>query len=382
MKLSLLTSGLPPQVVGGMERHSYNLAKALCSPGVALDVYYPNKQPTKTAPKPLEFNTPKIISPATICVPWLDTSRIPGHYIRSLKKYSEAILKQYLNRPPANFIISKSLTGWAFVEAKQAGLKLPPIAVNAHGYEVFQRAHSLSEIGYGLLMRPSFRSHLLKADFVYSYGAKVTNLLEEIVGVPTNRIIEIPGGVDHNWLCDKPKPPGNPLKFAFLGRYERRKGIKELTQAILLNPHWNGKMEMHFIGPIPESKQLNRSNVFYHGRISEPSKVKALLSTMDILICPSHSEGMPNVIMEAMASGLAIIATDVGATQLLVSSENGDLISSGTCQSIKRAVDEILSLPAARILTMKKTSREKIQQFTWKRIAKLNLDAIQARLQT
>ena len=34
---------------------------------------------------------------------------------------------------------------------------------------------------------------------------------------------------------------------------------------------------------------------------------------MDVLICPSYSEGMPNVIIEAAARGLAIIATNVGA---------------------------------------------------------------------
>ena len=50
------------------------------------------------------------------------------------------------------------------------------------------------------------------------------------------------------------------------------------------------------------------------------------MDNCDILICPSYSEGMPNVILEGMSRGLAIITTDVGANELLVSNENGKLI--------------------------------------------------------
>ena len=52
-------------------------------------------------------------------------------------------------------------------------------------------------------------------------------------------------------------------------------------------------------------------------------------------MCPSYSEGMPNVIMEAMSRGLAIIATDVGAVSKLVDEENGWLINPRGLEKLK-----------------------------------------------
>ena len=94
-------------------------------------------------------------------------------------------------------------------------------------------------------------------------------------------------------------------KFVFVGRNERRKGIEELNAAIRqLKTEKLPPYEIHFIGPIPREHQLTGDHIFYHGEIRDTQKIKELLRASDILICPSHSEGMPNVILEGMASGL------------------------------------------------------------------------------
>ncbi|MGB0418765.1 MAG: glycosyltransferase family 4 protein, partial [Opitutales bacterium] len=76
--------------------------------------------------------------------------------------------------------------------------------------------------------------------------------------------------------------------------------------------------EFVFIGPIPKEKQLDLPWVQYRGSVSDQDALKAELDQGDVLVCPSYSEGMPTVILEAMARGLAIVATDVGATCELV----------------------------------------------------------------
>ena len=53
---------------------------------------------------------------------------------------------------------------------------------------------------------------------------------------------------------------------------------------------------------------------------------------------PSLSEGMPTVILEAMARGKAVIATDVGAVSELVSEENGVLIQAGSVEELSNAL--------------------------------------------
>ena len=92
--------------------------------------------------------------------------------------------------------------------------------------------------------------------------------------------------------------------------------------------HWTeSQMEFVFIGPIPKKKQLVFPWVQYRGSIVDSEELKAELDEGDVLVCPSYSEGMPTVILEAMARGLAIIGTDVGATRELVDDGNGHLIS-------------------------------------------------------
>ena len=158
------------------------------------------------------------------------------------------------------------------------------------------------------------------------------------------------------------------------------KELKNLTKRSKPTPRWRNNADFHFIGPIQKKQRLSQSNVTNHGPSGDLDKLQNLLPAMDVLICASHSEGMPNVIMEAMASGLAVIATDVGATSLLVSDHNGLLMPKATTHSISEAVWKMLDKTSDEILEMKRRSLEKIRSFTWNRIAKQNLEAISSRI--
>ena len=96
-------------------------------------------------------------------------------------------------------------------------------------------------------------------------------------------------------------------------------------------------------------------NVFYHGLIEETKIITNILDEMDILICPSYSEGMPNVILESMARGLAIIATDVGASSLLVDDKVGWLMDSKNIVSnLLKSIRNTMNINDSRLLEMKK----------------------------
>ena len=90
---------------------------------------------------------------------------------------------------------------------------------------------------------------------------------------------------------------------------------------------------------------------------------------MDILLCPSYSEGMPNVIMEAMSRGLAIIATDVGAVSKLVDEENGWLINPrGLEKNLNSSIVRAIKTECIEIDKKKKQSLNKIKFFTWEKV--------------
>ncbi len=377
MKIALITDGLHPYVLGGMQRHSTMLAQHLPAHGVELVVFHTAHSASATdAAKALEGFPESVKTQVQhVFVEYPKQGRLPGHYIRESRKYSERLLESYREHGiECDFIYAQGLTGRAFIEAKRNGTVLPPIGVNCHGYEMFQRAANLKEKLQHWMLRPTFRKLTFRADFVFSFSGKIREIVEGRIGVPAAKIIQVPNAVDASWLRSGPTPSTRRRRFVFLGRYERRKGIEELHAVLSA---WQGpEIELVFIGPIPKEQQLNLPWVEYRGSISGSAALQAELDQGDILICPSYAEGMPTVILEAMARGLAIIATDVGATRELVDAGNGHLIPTLTIGALQSALQEMSALADQALDAMKRASLRRVSQYTWERVSQDTLESI------
>lgn len=375
MKIALLTDGIWPHVIGGMQKHSYYLCKYLSRSGVQVDLYHTkiNNELSDLA----EFTELEKTNIKSIVVDFpKKRSVLPGHYIRRLKRYSKKLLQNYKNQQEqVDFIIAKSLTGFAFMEAKGNGEQLPPLGINIHGYEMFQLAPNLKTRLSGLLLRPSFRYINHKADYVFSYGGHITDIIKNKLHVPESKIIEIPTGIDEDWLQQSNLKVNQPIRFVYLGRYERRKGIEEINQVLKSIKINNFVFE--FIGNIPIQKRIKKESIIYHGLVRDKKLIRGILQNADILVAPSYSEGMPNVIMEAMASGCAIIATDVGAVSEQVSKENGWLIPPKSTMALQLAIKNALYMPQGELIALKTNSIEKVKEkFLWEKIIEQYIDKI------
>ena len=99
------------------------------------------------------------------------------------------------------------------------------VGVKFHGYEMFQHAPNFKTKLQFCMLRPFVKFLNINADFVFSYGGKITNIKN--LGIPKRKIIEIPSGISQKWLIkDLNFNKNSPLKFLFIGRNERRKGYK------------------------------------------------------------------------------------------------------------------------------------------------------------
>ena len=370
MKVALITDGLHPYVMGGMQRHSRMLVEHLPVHGVELTVFHTaySKEGTAEAKELCSFSDEAKRRIQHVFVDYPERGRLPGHYIRESGSYSERLLERYHALGiECDFIYAQGLTGRAFIEAKKRGVCLPPIGVNCHGYEMFQRAANMRNKLEHLLLRRTFAQLTQQADYVFSFSGKIREIVEVQLGVSYSRIIQAPNAIDATWLRPSPSQFSGKRRFIFLGRYERRKGIEEL-HAVL--SQWAGpEIEFVFIGPIPKDKQLDLPWVQYRGAVSDPASLKAELDQGDVLVCPSYSEGMPNVIMEAMARGLAIIATDVGAVAAVVDEDNGILVERLSLKALKSSIQQISCLPDKELSTMKAAALERVSTYTWGRIS-------------
>jgi glycosyltransferase involved in cell wall biosynthesis len=375
MKIALLTDGIYPYVIGGMQKHSFYLARYLAQAGVEVDLYHFNQSDKEISRLEL-FSEEEKKHIRSFVIPFPSNGSLPGHYIRSSFIYSQKVYEAFLENGPVDYVYAKGFSSWKMLDAKRKGKALPTVGINFHGYEMFQPSASFRSGLEQILLRSPVRFMLKHADHVYSYGGKITELLLEN-GVERTRIKELPTGIDASWLAAKATVPQAIRRFVFVGRYERRKGIEELNSVL---KGLKGKpFEFVFAGPIPEARQLRLPGVTYAGSIQDVEPMMNLLRASDVLVCPSHSEGMPNVILEAMASGLAIIATDVGAVSAMADKANGWLIPPGSELALREAMISAMETPAEELFMKKKESLRKVEsEFLWGKLIPQLISSMQS----
>ena len=368
MRIALLTDGIWPYRIGGIQKHSYYLVKYFAQQGVYVDLYHMNHD-SKFDINKLEFFTEeekKFITPFVFIFP--NKGRWPWHYLQESYLHSKEMYEVFVKQTPVDFIYSKGYTGWYFIKQKQLGKKLPPIGLRLHGYEIFQKGIGVINLYRKCIYQPLTRYLNNKADCIYSYGGKITDIIKTNIPQAVNKIIEMPAAIESSWIYENNIAINKPIRFAFLGRYETRKGIKELNEA-LQNLIGKYDFQFDFIGPIPDEFKINSPQIKYHGAISDADKIKAILQEADVFVLPSHAEGMPNVILEAMSSACAIMATSVGAVNVMVDNSNGWLIPPLSSTAIEQKLIEIVKTDTKVIEGKKTVSVQKVKEnFMWNKV--------------
>ena len=343
MRVALITDGISPYVIGGMQKHSYYLAKYFAKHKIHVDLFHYNNSSFDISQ--LEcFTKDELQFIHSFVLQFPKSFNFPGHYIYESYKYSCLVFDMIKDKISLyDFIYTKGFSGWKLISEKNKGtIRCCKIGVNFHGYEMFQIAPEPKAKLQQFLLRPFVKTISQQADIVFSYGGKVTDIIKSI-GVSPEHIIEIPSGVEKEFIDPSIASHNEPhRKFVFLGRAERRKGIIELNEVLQKLISQKQDFIFEFIGPIPDSMKIKHDSITYHGEIRDAQKIKSLLSQNDVLVCPSWSEGFPNVILEAMASGLAIIATNVGAISSMVSNKNGWLIEPAHKKQLEHAINEAI----------------------------------------
>lgn len=369
MRVALVTDGITPYVIGGMQKHSFYLARYLAKNKVYVDLVHFNSSGLDITK--LEcFSDEEKAYIRSIVLEFPKNPGFPGHYILSSFQYSKLAyeaLKPQLDT--YDFIYTKGFTGWKLINEKyKHNIFCAPIGVKFHGYEMFQIPPDLKTKLQHYLLRPFVKKLSLRADLVFSYGGKITKIIRSL-GVRPEKIAEIPSGVEKEMISSSVAThPGNTIRLVFMGRYERRKGVPELNEALKNLLAENALFQFDFIGPIPQESRLQHPSVIYHGELRNFHDIRSILQQSDILVCPSWSEGFPNVILEGMANGLAIIATDVGAVSAMVNSQNGWLIKPGDVHELQKTLK--MAIGSQNTLEDKKArSLERIHsEFNWDRI--------------
>jgi sugar transferase (PEP-CTERM/EpsH1 system associated) len=201
------------------------------------------------------------------------------------------------------------------------------------------------------------RTRRLYSPFVHRYVAlsrDLQNYLVHKVGIHAGRISQIYNGVDaqrfsplagrtgaiEGWFLDTPQP-------WIVGTVGRMQGVKDQTllarafvRALALRPelkaHW--RLVMVGDGPLRDVVKGVLAEAGLQALAwlpGERSDVPAIMQRMHCFVLPSLAEGISNTILEAMACGLPVLATDVGGNaELVQAGRTGQLVAAGDSEAM------------------------------------------------
>lgn len=188
--------------------------------------------------------------------------------------------------------------------------------------------------------------------------------LREQVQVPPARVVQIYNGVDQQRFCPRSSWLREALPAGFaapgavvvgtVGRLSGEKDQLTLVRAFKLACARNPQSQLRLVlvgdGPL----QTDIKQEILAAQLTEQvwmpgarSDIAEILRALDIFVLPSLGEGISNTILEAMASGLAVIATRVGGNpELVVDNETGMLVPAADAEAMAQAIGRYLTLPS------------------------------------
>jgi glycosyltransferase involved in cell wall biosynthesis len=217
-----------------MQKHSYYLAKYFARNGVFVDVYHAMPYGKEFSIEESNYSTEELKNIRFFSIPFPRNHYFPGHYLWESYLFSKNVFKEFTNQGEVDFVYIQGFSGWNYLEnrlSRFSDIRKPLVGINFHGVEMFQKAPSFRVKLEHLLLRLPVKRNLKLADYIFSLGGKLTTLQKRIA--PSQKILEIPIGITNEWLeNEEPLQNNSILKFVFIGRYERRKGIEELNTVL------------------------------------------------------------------------------------------------------------------------------------------------------
>lgn len=347
MSVVMVSSGFYPKV-GGTERQAELLARALQRLGVAVEVVT------------LQFRRDCALDET---LSGLHLTRIPFPRVRLLATaVVVARLAAYLIRRRRCYdLIHVHMVGYlAVIATVTARLLKRPIVLK------FAVRPPAAAGGFGdfpaAVRKVPFLERLLvwgvrRADRFVAISGMIRDMARR-GGVPDDRIVSIPNAVDPELFRPADSAARERLRRAlglrpgravlFAGRIVRRKGVADLLQAWpeVIAKHPDATLYLIGAGKDLDAMRAQADRLGIAGAVEFRGVVENVadyLRAADLFVLPSHFEGMPNALLEAMACGLPAVATRVsGVVDLLDHGRNGLIVEPGQPKQIADAVNQLL----------------------------------------
>jgi len=350
--------------VGGSQRQAQRLAAALAARGIRVTLLTGRTPFRLAAQDSCQYRVVRL---------WYPQIRFIGTAVYILR----LILYLVRHSPDYDIILSFMLKHTSFASIIAGGLIGKPVLVRPAGGGIAGDIAFLKKAFLGSWCLSISR----RASACISLSREIS---AELVrnGFRPERIFEIPNGVEVPEEFDKPleerkKAAGlaDRKVATFVGRLSPEKGLGLLIEA------WKGVLRafpdalLFLVGTGALKEQLERE-VITSGLgesvklAGETENVGRYLSLADIFVLPSESEGMPVALLEAMAHGLACVASRVGAVPEIIESEKtGIIVPPRKRDALETAIIRLFESPHLCRRFGENARRAVIERFSLERMA-------------
>jgi len=223
-----------------------------------------------------------------------------------------------------------------------------PAVVTAHGMLAEcarYQTNPVNRIRATLAAMVTERQTIRRASDLIAISPYVARYFREDI---RGRVHEVPNAIKDDFFSARRNVDRGRLLYA--GRIANGKGLEELIRAVALNANTVKKLVL--AGATPDSKYGDRlrglvgslgidDRVHFAGLLSEPDLIREF-SSAEALVLPSFQETAPMVVQQAMAAGLAVIATNVGGIPYQVQDGvSGLLFEAGNSAALARLVSRL-----------------------------------------
>ncbi len=371
MKVLLVSLEYPPFSFGGVGSHVFHLSRALVSRGVEVGVVYPGRVEGEETEDGIRHFTVSIgRSPGGKLLSF--ARRVPGVVERVGTKFPFDLVHSHFG--PCAFLNKKVLSRTPLVETahgthlgEMLALRplrrlLPKEVVGK--CSVYPLLAMLDLLSYRKASRIIAVSPLAEQE-VSRYGK---NLLKKTVIIPNGiELSEFP-------MASSSSPePGKALTCLTVAFMQARKGLDYLLHAVsqIADPN----ISFRIVGDGPHFQKLKElslrqgigDRVTFAGRLAREA-VRREFQTSDIFVLPSLWEGQGIVFLEAMASGLPIVATNIaGVRGMLEDGANALLVPPRDSRALADAVERLAQSPELRARLASEGLR-RVAEYDWNQL--------------
>ncbi len=266
----------------------------------------------------------------------------------------------------------------------------PPYVMTLHGLEE-RRVHAMSRearkgrvqqfalknrLWHRVYHRPRFWLSIKTADGAHCHCRDVWNFLQLRYDLPSEKVAYIPHGVEERFFLQRDYAGRSSLRLLYAGTWLEQRGIFYLREAMksLVGKIPGLRLTIAGGGSRPEEiKDFIGTGL--SGLIRVLPKISAegmpeLYAEHDIFVFPSLMEGLPCVLLEAMAGGMPVVTTETcGMVDVVEHEVNGLLVPPANAEAL---IEAILRLSESAELRKRlgQAAQETMRRYTWERAAR------------